>query len=187
MKAIARAWPEERLTRVPYWVYQYEDICRREQQRIFRGPSWSFLCLEAELPAPESFRTTFIGDMPVVVTRDSSGALHAFENRCAHHGAAPREHLRAAALPPPAVGDAGRASRPSARALGLALPGRAHHARRRIAAVRLRALSGPDPALGRARRAAVRGKSRGVRQPALRHAARDPAVGEMGTGPVLLR
>ena len=82
-----RTWPAEGATRVPYWVYQDEDTYRREQERIFRGPTWSYLCLEAELPQPGSFLTTFVGDMPVVVARDPGGAIHAFENRCAHRGA----------------------------------------------------------------------------------------------------
>src|SRR6202008_3676533 len=59
----------------------------REQERIFRGPTWSFLCLAAELPRPETFRRSSLGAMPVVVTRDRDGALAAFENRCAHRGA----------------------------------------------------------------------------------------------------
>jgi len=80
-------WPAEGATRVPYWVYQDEEIYRLEQERIFRGATWSYLCLEAELPEPKSFVTTFVGDMPVVVARDAKGALHAFENRCAHRGA----------------------------------------------------------------------------------------------------
>src|SRR5256885_14230710 len=62
-----RAWPAEGVTRVPYWVYQDEDVYREEQARIFYGPTWSYLCLEAELPEPQSFLTTFVGDMPVVV------------------------------------------------------------------------------------------------------------------------
>jgi phenylpropionate dioxygenase-like ring-hydroxylating dioxygenase large terminal subunit len=84
---LQRAWPAEGLTRVPYWVYQDEDLYREEQQKIWRGPTWNYLCLEAELPEPQSFVTTFVGEMPVVVTRDSAGALHAWENRCAHRGA----------------------------------------------------------------------------------------------------
>jgi anthranilate 1,2-dioxygenase large subunit/terephthalate 1,2-dioxygenase oxygenase component alpha subunit len=87
MQAAQRTWPTEGATRVPYWVYQDEDIYRCEQERIFRGPTWNYLCLEAELPGPQSFLTTFVGDMPVVVSRDAHGALHAFENRCAHRGA----------------------------------------------------------------------------------------------------
>ena len=80
-----RAWPDT-LTKVPYWVFQEEDICREEQQRIFEGPVWNYLCLEAEIPKPGDFRTTFVGAMPVVVARDQQGALRAFENRCAHRG-----------------------------------------------------------------------------------------------------
>src|SRR5258706_4869015 len=82
-----RDWPAEGATRVPYWVYQDEDVYREEQERIWRGSTWSYLCLEAELPQPGSFVTTFVGDMPVVVARDKAGAIHAFENRCAHRGA----------------------------------------------------------------------------------------------------
>jgi anthranilate 1,2-dioxygenase large subunit len=33
------------------------------------------------------FITTFVGDTPVIVSRDSDGELYAFENRCAHRGA----------------------------------------------------------------------------------------------------
>jgi anthranilate 1,2-dioxygenase large subunit/terephthalate 1,2-dioxygenase oxygenase component alpha subunit len=82
----ARHWPAEGLTRVPYWVYSDRDLHRREQERIFEGACWSFLCLEAELPRPGSYRRSSLGAMPVVVTRDQDGSLHAFENRCAHRG-----------------------------------------------------------------------------------------------------
>ena len=84
---LQRSWPAEGATRVPYWVYQDADVYREEQARIFQGPTWNYLCLEAELAAPKSFLTTFVGDMPVVVARDAKGELHAFENRCAHRGA----------------------------------------------------------------------------------------------------
>ena len=82
-----RAWPAEGATRVPYWVYQDPEVYEIEQARIWRGRTWSYLCLEAELAEPRSFLTTFVGEMPVVVTRGPDGALHAFENRCAHRGA----------------------------------------------------------------------------------------------------
>ena len=82
-----RQWPGEGLTRVPYWIYSDPDLYTQEQERIFRGNTWNFLCLEAELPRPNTFRTSNLGDMPVVVTRDADGKLHAFENRCAHRGA----------------------------------------------------------------------------------------------------
>ena len=84
---LQRSWPAEGVTRVPYWVYQDQAVYREEQEKIFRGATWNYLCLEAELAEPQSFLTTFVGDMPVVVTRDAQGALHAWENRCAHRGA----------------------------------------------------------------------------------------------------
>src|SRR5215510_11956638 len=81
-----RRWPAEGLTRVPYWVYSDRDVYEEEQARIFRGPTWHFLCLEAELPNPNNYCLSSLGAMPVVVTRDRDGTIHAFENRCAHRG-----------------------------------------------------------------------------------------------------
>ena len=81
------AWPTSGLTRVPYWAFQREDVYAAEQACIFRGPSWSYLCLEAELPGPGDYCSTYAGDTPVLVTRDLDGELYAFENRCAHRGA----------------------------------------------------------------------------------------------------
>jgi anthranilate 1,2-dioxygenase large subunit/terephthalate 1,2-dioxygenase oxygenase component alpha subunit len=82
-----RTWPVETLTRVPYWVYQDADNYQREMRRIFEGPTWNFVCLEADLPKPGDFRTNVVGEMPVIVVRDADGTIHAFENRCAHRGA----------------------------------------------------------------------------------------------------
>jgi len=81
-----RAWPPG-LTRVPFWVYQESGVARQEQARVFQGPTWNFLCLEADIPEQGDFRTTFVGEMPVIVVRGEAGAVHAFENRCAHRGA----------------------------------------------------------------------------------------------------
>jgi anthranilate 1,2-dioxygenase large subunit/terephthalate 1,2-dioxygenase oxygenase component alpha subunit len=83
----ARRWPGESLTRVPYWVYQDEANYRTELRRIFEGPTWSFVCLASDVERPGDFRTTFVGEMPVIVVRGEDGAINAFENRCAHRGA----------------------------------------------------------------------------------------------------
>jgi anthranilate 1,2-dioxygenase large subunit/terephthalate 1,2-dioxygenase oxygenase component alpha subunit len=82
----AGAWPPG-LTHVPYWVYRDPDIARAEQSRLFEGPSWHFLCLEIDVPAPGDYRTTMMGAMPIVAARAEDGAIVAFENRCAHRGA----------------------------------------------------------------------------------------------------
>ncbi len=81
------AWPKATLSRIPYRVYEDQDVYQAEQQCIFRGPVWNYLCLEIEVPAPGDYRTTHVGDMPVVVSRGKDGEIYAFENRCAHRGA----------------------------------------------------------------------------------------------------
>ena len=80
-------WPNPGLTRVPYDVYTDPRLALKEQERIFRGDTWNYLCLEAELPEGGSYRTTFVGQAPVVVVKDDDGEIYAFENRCAHRGA----------------------------------------------------------------------------------------------------
>lgn len=88
------AWPRDDYSRVPFWLHHDEDIYALEMERIFRGPAWSYLCLEAELPNPGDFRTTWVGDTPVVVSRAKDGVIHAFVNRCAHRGATIVRELR---------------------------------------------------------------------------------------------
>jgi anthranilate 1,2-dioxygenase large subunit len=80
-------WPRNDYSRVPFWLYHDEEIYAQEMERIFRGPVWNYLCLEAELPSAGDFRTTWVGDTPVIVSRDRQGAVHAFVNRCSHRGA----------------------------------------------------------------------------------------------------
>jgi anthranilate 1,2-dioxygenase large subunit/terephthalate 1,2-dioxygenase oxygenase component alpha subunit len=80
-------WPEGALTRIPFWIYQSPEIYALEQRRLFEGPVWNYLCLEAEVKEPGDYRTTFVGSMPVIVARDFDDEIYAFENRCAHRGA----------------------------------------------------------------------------------------------------
>src|SRR4051812_40689160 len=81
-----RVWPGD-LTRVPYRVYRDKDLLKAEQERVFEGPVWNFLCLESEIAAAGDWRATKVGRMPVVVVRDTDGSIAAFENRCVHRGA----------------------------------------------------------------------------------------------------
>jgi anthranilate 1,2-dioxygenase large subunit len=80
-------WPDEGVTRAPYRLFSDPEIYALEQDRIFHGAVWSFLCLEVEIPNPGDYRTTTVGETPVVVTRDREGKIHAMVNRCAHKGA----------------------------------------------------------------------------------------------------
>lgn len=81
-----RQWPAEGTKRVPYWVYSDEAIYAREQERIFYGPNWSYVALDAELPNPGDYKRTFVGDKSVLVIRDQEGNVSVVENRCAHRG-----------------------------------------------------------------------------------------------------
>ena len=80
-------WPREDATRVPYRVYLDPSVYESEQARIFRGRTWAYLGLEAEIPGAGDFKATYVGETPVVLTRAEDGSLHAWVNRCAHRGA----------------------------------------------------------------------------------------------------
>ena len=82
----APTWPRDDFSRVPYEVFTQPEIFAREQERIFRGPIWCYLALEAEVPNPGDYKTAFIGNTSVVLCRNAQGQLSAFVNRCAHRG-----------------------------------------------------------------------------------------------------
>ncbi len=52
-------FPRDDGSRVPFAVFNSAAVHAREQERIFRGPTWSFLGLEAEIPNPGDFKSTF--------------------------------------------------------------------------------------------------------------------------------
>jgi phenylpropionate dioxygenase-like ring-hydroxylating dioxygenase large terminal subunit len=96
--ARATHWASGEYARIPYGVYTDPDVYALEQERIFKGPTWNFLCLEVEIPAPGDYKTTFVGDAPVIVMRTLDGRISAVLNRCAHKGAVlcykPRGNIR---------------------------------------------------------------------------------------------
>jgi phenylpropionate dioxygenase-like ring-hydroxylating dioxygenase large terminal subunit len=62
-----------------------EEIYRREQERVF-ARSWLVVGHEDMIRKPGDFVTNYMGEVPVIVTRDSAGAVHVFVNKCAHRG-----------------------------------------------------------------------------------------------------
>jgi apoptosis-inducing factor 3 len=80
------AWPGD-LTEIPDWVYTDENIYRREVERIFHGPTWNYVALEAEVPNAGDFIRSNVGPTPVVVTRTKDGSISVVENRCVHRAA----------------------------------------------------------------------------------------------------
>lgn len=80
-------WRRADFSRVPYDVFTDPLIYEWENERIFRGPVWNYLCHETELPHVGDFVSTWIGNTRVVVTHARDDSFHAFENSCAHRGA----------------------------------------------------------------------------------------------------
>jgi anthranilate 1,2-dioxygenase large subunit len=80
-------WPENDLHYIPDWIYTSQEIYDREMELIFRGDTWNFVALEAEIPNPGDYKRSYVGDTPVVVSRAEDNSVHVFENRCAHRGA----------------------------------------------------------------------------------------------------
>lgn len=79
-------WPAEGPRRVPSSVYTDPSLYCREQERIFRGRSWNYVGLTAEVPKPGDFLQTYVGETPVVLVRDRENRLRVFTNRCTHRG-----------------------------------------------------------------------------------------------------
>jgi salicylate 5-hydroxylase large subunit len=86
MNNFSRTWPSDAAGKVPYWVYSDPDIYAAELQRIWYGPHWLFCALEAEIPQVGDFKTTVLGQRPVVVIRSGPDEVSVVENRCAHRG-----------------------------------------------------------------------------------------------------
>jgi anthranilate 1,2-dioxygenase large subunit len=80
-------WSRNDYSRIPYYLYHDESIYQEEMEKIFRGPCWNFVGFAAEFSKPGDYRTSWIGDTPIVVSRDDDGSIHAFINRCSHRGA----------------------------------------------------------------------------------------------------
>ena len=93
MTLTSEIWPTLDYSRVPYRFYHDPEVYQREQRRIFQGPVWNYLGLDAEIPKPGDFRATSIGETPVIFNRDDNGEVKAFVNRCAHRGALVRREL----------------------------------------------------------------------------------------------
>lgn len=80
-------WRNGDLTRIPYDLYTNPAIYERERARLFMGRTWNYLALDCEIATPGDYKTTTVGDVPVIVVRDLDGSINGFENRCVHRGA----------------------------------------------------------------------------------------------------
>jgi phenylpropionate dioxygenase-like ring-hydroxylating dioxygenase large terminal subunit len=66
-------------------IFIEPEIYEQELQQIF-ARCWLFLCHDSMIPRPGDFLTTYMGEDPVLVVRDSDGRVGAFLNVCRHRG-----------------------------------------------------------------------------------------------------
>jgi phenylpropionate dioxygenase-like ring-hydroxylating dioxygenase large terminal subunit len=76
--------------RVPTSLYTDPALFELEKQTIFRQ-SPQFVCFSSDLPEPGSYTTFDDLGVPVLLTRDNSGAVNAFLNACTHRAARLKE------------------------------------------------------------------------------------------------
>ncbi|HZY20722.1 MAG TPA: aromatic ring-hydroxylating dioxygenase subunit alpha [Ramlibacter sp.] len=87
-------WAQPDSSRVPFWAYTDPQLYRRELERIFHGPHWCYVGLEAEVPEVGDFKLSWVGERQVILARDrvapkdrgTDPGLRVVENRCAHRG-----------------------------------------------------------------------------------------------------
>lgn len=66
-------------------VFVDEEVYAREQEHIFRR-AWLFLGHESQIPAPNDYYVTRMGEDEVILTRTGDGRICAFLNSCTHRG-----------------------------------------------------------------------------------------------------
>jgi carnitine monooxygenase subunit len=71
---------------LPYAWYVDPGKFALEHARIF-SRTWQYVGHVGRVASPGDFFTTQLGELPVVVTRDEEGRLHALRNVCCHRGA----------------------------------------------------------------------------------------------------
>ncbi|MEN9886602.1 MAG: hypothetical protein RL758_1180, partial [Pseudomonadota bacterium] len=79
-------WETPGTHRIPFQVYTDEQIHKKELERFFYKGHWCYVGLEAEVPNSGDYKRTAVGERSVIMTRDDAGAIHVFENVCAHRG-----------------------------------------------------------------------------------------------------
>lgn len=72
--------------RVHTALYKDAAIFDEEMERIFKN-TWVWVGHDSELPGANTFKKSFVGNQPVIVTRDKAGVIRTLLNRCRHRAA----------------------------------------------------------------------------------------------------
>ena len=66
-------------------IFTDPDLYQQELEQVF-GRCWLFLGHESQAAKPNDFTATYMGEDPILLTKDSKGKLHGFLNMCRHRG-----------------------------------------------------------------------------------------------------
>ena len=66
-------------------IFSDEAVYDDEMEKIF-GRAWLMIGHDSLVPAADDFFHTYMGEDPVILTRDGQGRLHALLNMCRHRG-----------------------------------------------------------------------------------------------------
>ncbi len=61
------------------------DVYRQEQEQIF-GRCWLYVAHETQIGKPNDFMANYMGEDPILATRDAKAKVHTFLNMCRHRG-----------------------------------------------------------------------------------------------------
>lgn len=78
-------WPRED-NKIPQEVLTDPELFELEMEKIYAGPTWHLVAHDAEIPKAGDFKATYIGRVPILVSRDGEGDVHVLVNACAHRG-----------------------------------------------------------------------------------------------------
>jgi phenylpropionate dioxygenase-like ring-hydroxylating dioxygenase large terminal subunit len=66
-------------------IFVDEDVYREEMEKVF-GRAWVMVAHTSLVPKPHDFFLSYIGEDPVIVTRDADDKIHVMLNMCRHRG-----------------------------------------------------------------------------------------------------
>lgn len=66
-------------------IFVDEEIYQQELEQIF-GRAWLNISHDSLVPNPNDFFLSYMGEDPVIVTKDAKGGIHVFLNMCRHRG-----------------------------------------------------------------------------------------------------
>ena len=64
-----------------------QEIYDLEMKKIFQGKTWNLVGHVSEIPNQGDYRTSHIGNIPIVITRDKQDQINVVVNSCAHRSA----------------------------------------------------------------------------------------------------